>query len=242
MGPDEDPKYQAYAPNYPFAEKTSKCQDIKTCKINTVFDSEAYAFMSWQGGTSCIDALKDNGPRLDDDDKSRLVCWYHRLDSSADCQEMNKWTAAWTSTAIVVSRGYGSYFRHALKVLPTISIGVPVTKWGNADAQTAIKGVSGLAGLTVRYSPVGFWASVEGFLGTASVSAGSLDKQIYPSPALLIAGVALSVMDGLVGMGINWASLRKDGISDSSAGTATTLEVSIDLTSAVLGLVQKQKE
>lgn len=193
---------------------------------------------------SCTDAQRPESPTLDAGDKQRVKEWYRKVSPEADCEEMDDWQRAWTSTAVYVSKGRGK-IRHAVKILPTFTLGWPIDKWGDTDAQNAQKGATGLAGLTARYSPFAFWASVNGFLGVGTVATGELTSSSgrkYDSPALLMSGLGLDVADGALGIGIYWASLRPDGIQDKPVGTARVLQVNIDLTSAVLGAVQRGKD
>jgi len=268
-GPGSDPNWRAYSPRIKpdskhdtftldrdakgfdrayyegsWACQTTNCTDLSHCVISNAWDSQAYACQSWKAGKKCVDALSSDAPRLDDNDKLRLRNFYRHVDASADCHEMGPWEKAWTSTAVYVSKGYpgpGWTWRHGLKILPTVSLGVPVSRAGNDDTRKALRGLSALGGLTVRYSPVAFVVSLHAFGGTSTVSTEDLNPEIYKAPALLVGGFGIDFADGLFGVSILWANLRRNGLSDDPGGTARSLQLSIDLTSAVLSVVQQKK-
>lgn len=214
---------------------SKNCASLEACGLLTNADVKAYACLSWKASRTCREALTKSGKPLDEEDNATIRRFYYERSPSLDCWVPHPLQTGWIGAAILVGKGDGPYVRHALQVLPTISIGTPVAFFnGENAAEHALRGIGTVGGATVRYSPVGFWASVHGFIGTSTVSAEKLDPAVYKNPALLLYGVGLDVLGGALGISLMAAGLKPDGLNSRQESTACYLQFSVDLTA--LGL------
>ncbi|WP_437925697.1 hypothetical protein WMF37_42715 [Sorangium sp. So ce291] len=210
---------------------TSSCKDIASCQMQSEADVAAYACLAYRAKLSCIDALKKTPTPLSDEDYYTIREFYWNKNWGSDCWVPHPLQNSWLATSILVGKGYGPVVRHAVQIMPSFSLGIPIAFIGKEnDAELALRDVHAIGGLFVRYSPLGLWASVHGFFGTSTITSAKLDPVKYPSPAMVLYGGGIDALGGSVSLSILGASLRPDGLFSRSAETAAILQMGIDLT------------
>ncbi len=256
-GPRCDPQWRPYSPAqacYPtfprrgtangwnvlsqgnWACQTSNCSSLARCKIENIHDVRAFACQSFWAGRSCWQAWSQSpdGTRLDANDK-RTVRWFYECwaeKEEADCSAPpSTLQQTWLGTAVWVGRGAGEFWRPAVQILPSVSLGVPIAFFGKStDAERALRGVSAFAGLTARFTPIAFTGSVHGFFGTAATGSSELASETYPAPFLRVFGVGVDALGGIAGLSVLHTQLAPDGALSRKTSSASLMTLSIDLT------------
>ncbi len=145
---------------------------------------------------------------------------------------------AWTALYVSPRASSGSPFRLGVQVLPTFAFGVPLATPGpQNEAARAVLHPSFFGGFFLRVSPIGFWGSVHGFLGTAEVQgAATLPEASFQSPAILVYGVGLDALGGILGVSWCGVSLRQAGFFGPEAASTNFVRFELDF-GAMVSLV-----
>jgi hypothetical protein len=226
------------APDFAWAcAPTLSCSSLANCEVNDKSDATAYACFAREAAHTCSEALSNKSALLYD--QRREVRHFYMMNTESCALDLQE---AWLNTALIVQPEPGR-ITHALQVIPTISLGVPVffaagTTNGN-NAVKALSSVSAVGGLYIRYSPFAMWISAHAFLGTSSVSnIKDLDASFYPAPALTLYGGGVDFLGGVVAVSYIGAALHPSGVFsvvvDETTDATGFLQVSIDLTATAL--------
>lgn len=220
----------------PAPAASTNCPSLRDCKIYSDADARAYANLAWWAGRTCVDAIAQ-APRSNAADREQMKKYYRENDGPVDCEPFHPVVRGAMAASIVRTHGgcFIGDFNCALQVMPSFTLGVAPFALDHSEAGNAVKGLSAIGGLSVRATPLNYWISLTGFLGTSTVNSKKLDPMKYPNPGLVLTGFGFDVAGGL--LGLNWfrASLRSDGIFDSESDYEWFATASIDLTA--LGLL-----
>jgi hypothetical protein len=191
-------------------------------------------------GLSCKQALEKLGttPGATDKDHAEVRAYYAEHKRKSACQDPHRLIRGAVDSAVVVSSGRRGLLgqEHGLQILPTFGLGIPFGRDSSTDAGKALKGVKALGGLVLRYSPVSFWASVHGVIGTAQVDASELDRTMYPNPFIVGTGAGIDVLGGILSLTYFRTMLRGDGITSETRSSSGYFNVGIDLTAIGVGI------
>ena len=133
--------------------------------------------------------------------------------------------------SIYATKGAKGLFgqEHALSILPTFSVAIPVRLEARSPASDALAGGATVGGLAIRYTPVSYWVGVSFALGVTEPSADRLDRERFKSPKLLALGGSLTVLGNLLSVGIFRAWLYTEGYMSTLGSSTTYLNIQFDL-------------
>lgn len=221
----------------------SECSSLETCIPASTTTVRAAACWASVKGKTCIDAItavraraKEAGYVLDAGDDDIIREFYSRhypKDISCPFEPPSALQSGWLNNAIILSpRSYrlGGLYRWGVQVLPSLAVGIPFgISNPDGEASNALNGTTVIGGAAVRVSPIGFYASILGFVGTTSVGAdANLDAMKYKSPALLLYGAGFDVLGGFLSLTYVKASLKKNGLFSSTGDSITYAQFGID--------------
>jgi hypothetical protein len=138
--------------------------------------------------------------------------------------------------SVYVSKGGKGLFgqEHALSILPTFAVAIPVRLEARSPASEAISGGATMGGLAIRYTPVSYWAGVSVALGVTEPSAVRLDREVFKAPKMLTFGGSLTVLGNLLSVGVFRAWLYTEGYMSTLGSSTTYLNIQFDV--SALGL------
>lgn len=234
-----------FAPTCLGADKSQPCTatqncsstDRSSCTVVTNADAEAYACYAWHKHWSCGETAK-KGPRLSIENR-QVLNHYFNMKSPEDhtCSDSALQEGS-IRAAIWMGRKRG-YIHHGVQVLPSFSLGIPLTNLGGEnDASRALHNVGSIGGIVLRYSPNGFWSSIHGFAGTTSFRSDVLQtsETVYKNPTMLISGIGIDTLSGSLSFSLARGTLRHDGLFSETKSSSTFLQLGIDLTAIGLTL------
>lgn len=188
--------------------------------------------------TALHDIARDQHIALRDADQTALKIYYEdHAEHELRCPPpvSSGLQRGWLATALLRSDPswkWGGHQQWGLQVLPSFSIGIPIAVLSSEnDATRAMRGVTAVGGLAARVSPIGFWASLDLFFGTATLTNSSiLPEAQYPSPSLMLFGIGVDALGGMIG--VSWMNvlLHHDGFFSDVGASTSFIQVQIDLT------------
>lgn len=211
--------------------KSTRCSSVTQCDFEEPNDVSAYACFAFKAKYTCEKALEEAPQRLDDADEDMIVAYFQKRDADDKSCVPSALQRGALRTALWTGKKKGA-IQHAVQLLPSVAIGIPIVNLSeDSDASRALADVGPIAGVTARYSPVGFWVSAHAFLGTAGVDSKRLDATVYPSPKFLIVGGGLDTLSGVVSFSLLYASLHPNSLFEGEGkSSATYLQIAFDLT------------
>lgn len=226
---------------------TDSCKSFTDCPPSSPDDIRAFACFAVAEGKTCKEALVqayENGRAaaakyaLTNDDERVLRNAFRDLRSEDRSCTVSALVQAWERSALWVGEPQKGVWRHGVAVLPTVSMGLPVTIFGDSDrpAAKALNSTKTFAGVLVRYTPLDFWASLHGLVGTADALKTEALPAEYVDPAALIFGIGADVAGGMLSLTYMRADIRKDGLFSASGDKVTFLNLGIDLGAVILTL------
>lgn len=227
---------------------TRTCSSLEICPPTSDENLRHLACFALTAGKSCIAALEQGrangrtvGAPITSNDERVIQEWFQANDPQDHSCRTQALQAGWLNASLLLSRRTTAWLglrRWGLQLLPSFALGIPfasLTKQN--DATNTLGSVKFIAGIAARVTPIGYWVSLHGVIGTSDVSNnGVLDKAFYPSPALLMYGVGIDGFGGALGVTFLHADLHRSGLFASDVGSsADFFQVTFDLTS--LGLL-----
>jgi hypothetical protein len=205
---------------------------LESCPLSTEDDIKCWADRNFFAGRTCYQALKKASRQLTYSEKQLIIDIFKKKDPDAQCEEPNILVQGALLSSLVVSKGGkglgGS--EHALQLMPSFSLGIPIPIGNENDASKALNGSVTFGGLVIRYTPASYWIAFNVLLGTAEPgSTSKLDPEIYVSPKLLSYGFGVSGLGNIVNVNLLWSDLRKEGFFSKRTATAQYVNIGIDL-------------
>ena len=211
----------------------AKCKacTLENCPLITDADLRCWADKNYYAGRTCHQCISKASRQLKQAEKDLIVTLYKDNDPDAQCVEPSILVQGALRSSVLVTRGGRGLGgnEHAVQLMPTFSIGIPLPISEENDATKALNGSVTFGGIVLRYTPMSYWVSLNLLVGTAEPSSISkLDAEIYTSPKLLSYGYGISIMGNIVNVNLLWTDLRGDGLFSQKRATAQYINVGID--------------
>lgn len=221
----------------PCASQVSEnCTSLTSCTVENSRDAAAYACFAYQAKRTCGEALRSPPHPLSATLRTVVSETFFAYEpNDASCYPTFPFQEGGLKAAVWTGPRHGR-LQNGLQILPSASFGLPVTKFGDDNDASRAIGSNAIAGVYARYSPVGFIASVHGFVGATPVNAEKLTPEVYPNPAMVMFGGGLDAFSGALSLSLVQGELRPDGPLSKTRSTTTFVQVSLDLTAVFLGL------
>jgi len=211
---------------------------FENCPLNTDENIKCWAKRHYYAGLPCYQAINKAARQLSDDEVQLIVAVFASKTAKAQCEEPSVLIRGALMSSLLVSKGgsgIGSY-EHALQLMPSFSLGIPIPISDENDATRALDGSVTFGGIVIRYTPASYWVAVNLLIGTAEpASTSRLDSAVYTSPKLISYGFGLSALGNLLNVNLLWTDLRKNGFFSQRTATAQYVNIGIDL--SALGFV-----
>ena len=220
----------------PFATargQQSPCS-LRSCDISQDANLDRFLRLNAEAEKECFDVILN--PMAHGREKEIREKYPAVLGRDTSCDQPFVLLRGAMDTSIYATKGGKGLFgqEHALSVLPTFSVAIPVRLEARSPASDALAGGATVGGLAIRYTPVSYWVGIALGLGVTEPSAIKLDREVFKAPKMLTLGASVTVLGNLLNVGIFRAWLYTEGYMSTLGSSTTYLNIQFDL--SALGL------